>query len=913
MRKQHVKLCLVLVWLAIGNGLGQSQTGEQHQSFFAPQVTDSINGDPGAIVVTASDIEKLPFRDIKRTLGLQNSVVLQDGNLHLRGGRVGESAYFIDGAYAASLLTNTPSLYIIPEAVEMLSIHTGGGSVEMGHFLGGAVSTRLKTGGERFSGKFDYRTDSFADEGEKFLGTYSYRHQSAVFTMGGPLLNDRMRFFVAGEYNKKGDRHVRFSKGFDLVEINGGPLVNTFFSIDSIFAYQYPNGFTPGQAEEIWAAQGTVLYDAHPLQLRFSASFSDQSQQFNSGVSPLTPMLNVLNDRYIEEINRDLLLTANASWQFNDRLTGEMFYHRYYHKFDMADSYFENDWMKWFDSLEVVRKTEGEVQYTSRYRPQVNYRFNSWEFARNGAPFNSYRTQTEAYHDIGIRLTHQLNETHLLSAGGNYRAYTFRQFVIRPGVLFLLENSNSSDIRDVDPFQWIFAGNVDNYGYDIYGKVTNANENVNDLQIAEVPKEPVFASFYLRHRLQSGKIILNSGLRYDYMDTKGKQLRYPDSLQFNSTNLQFTKDAFVAMSPFHRWSPRLGIAFKMNPQFHIFANFAHLVQMPPLETFYAGNNRFSRDFIRQFSLNDNPIAPGLEPVTSNVIEFGLKRRVNPHIDLKVVGFYRKTNGQATMVQRTPANWSPYETLENGDISENSGIDFGMWLQNRKGLQAGVNYTFSRVRGSGSTRNFHAYALLQRKQKPDYLHPLEYQQQHRGSVLLDYRGGADEAGSVIGEFGISAVYSFNSGHPYTFSKLARSGSASTYDANVGYLKDPRALEFLEPIGSSTTPFVHALDLRFDKSLNLMKQLKATFYLQINNLFNTKNVINVYPATGVADNDGFYLNESDFLRNSLLETYGEAWLRMHKAINIDNGQAYWSTTGKEFYGNPRQIFFGLKLSY
>ena len=236
MRKQHVKLCLVLVWLAIGNGLGQSQTGEQHQSFFAPQVTDSINADPGAIVVTASDIEKLPFRDIKRTLGLQNSVVLQDGNLHLRGGRVGESAYFIDGAYAASLLTNTPSLYIIPEAVEMLSIHTGGGSVEMGHFLGGAVSTRLKTGGERFSGKFDYRTDSFADEGEKFLGTYSYRHQSAVFTMGGPLLNDRMRFFVAGEYNKKGDRHVRFSKGFDLVEINGGPLVNTFFSIDSIFA-----------------------------------------------------------------------------------------------------------------------------------------------------------------------------------------------------------------------------------------------------------------------------------------------------------------------------------------------------------------------------------------------------------------------------------------------------------------------------------------------------------------------------------------------------------------------------------------------------------------------------------------------------------------------------------------------------
>jgi hypothetical protein len=906
-----------MAMLAIGTGLAQAQTTQQRQSFFALQAADStadsLKADPGAIIVTGSEIEKLPFRDIKRTLGLQNSVVLQDGNLYLRGGRVGESAYFIDGAYAASLLTNTPSLYIIPEAVAMLTIHTGGGSAEMGHYLGGAVSTRLKTGGEQFTSAFDYRTDDFADEGEKFLGTYSYQHQSAVFTMGGPLLNDRVRFFVAGEYRKKGDRQVRFSKGFDLVELNGGPLVSLDFPYDTVFAYQYPDGFTPGQSEEIWAAQGTAQYDAQPLQLRFSASFSDQTQQFNTGISPLAPMLNVRNNRYFEEVNRDLLLTANASWQFNSRSTGEIFYHYLSHKFDTEDSYFGNEWIKWYDSLEVARVIGDAVRYASRYRPPSYYIFNGWPFARDGEPQSTYRTQSEHYHNIGLRFSTRFNERHTLTVGGNYRAHTLRQFSIQPGAMSLLEQQGVSDIRAIDPSRWGFTSQVDNFGYDIYGQSADEDVYRDGAQIAEAPKTPAFASLYLQHQMRTDRATLNIGLRYDYMDTEGKRLRSPDSLFFNPQTWQFEETAFEPLGAFHRLSPRLGIVAKLNQNATIFANFAHLVQMVPLETIYAGNVRFSREMVNIIFFNPKPVALGLKPAQSNVFEFGVFNKFSPNVAVKAVGFYRKTDDQVTMVRKTPVNVSPYPSLENGDISETSGADFSLSMQNGRGLQAQVNYTFSRGRGTGSNRYFHAYVASRDREKQDYLHPLEYQQQHRGSVLLDYRGGTDEAGSVIGVFGISAVYSFNSGHPYTFSKLARSGSASVYDANVGYLKDPRALEFLEPIGSSTTPFVHTLDLRFDKSLNLMKQLKATFYVQINNLFNTKNVINVYPATGVADNDGFYLNESDSFRNSLLETYGEAWLRMHKAINIDNGQAYWSTTGKEFYGNPRQIFFGLKLSY
>jgi hypothetical protein len=85
------------------------------------------------------------------------------------------------------------------------------------------------------------------------------------------------------------------------------------------------------------------------------------------------------------------------------------------------------------------------------------------------------------------------------------------------------------------------------------------------------------------------------------------------------------------------------------------------------------------------------------------------------------------------------------------------------------------------------------------------------------------------------------------------------------------------------------------------------------MRVNNLFNTQNVLNVYNATGNAEDDGFYNNTNVPARNGYLESYGEDWLTQYEAINIVNGQAYWDQLGLQLYGNPRQIFFGIKLSY
>jgi len=101
------------------------------------------------------------------------------------------------------------------------------------------------------------------------------------------------------------------------------------------------------------------------------------------------------------------------------------------------------------------------------------------------------------------------------------------------------------------------------------------------------------------------------------------------------------------------------------------------------------------------------------------------------------------------------------------------------------------------------------------------------------------------------------------------------------------------------------------LRLDKSFNITDKLNATVYCRVNNLLNTKNVINVYTKTGNAYDDGF-LGDSQ-ASGDFVESLGQDYVDMYKAINIENGGAYRSQLGLELFGQPRQIFFGIRLNY
>ena len=83
----------------------------------------------------------------------------------------------------------------------------------------------------------------------------------------------------------------------------------------------------------------------------------------------------------------------------------------------------------------------------------------------------------------------------------------------------------------------------------------------------------------------------------------------------------------------------------------------------------------------------------------------------------------------------------------------------------------------------------------------------------------------------------------------------------------------------------------------------------------NVFDTRNVTNVFLRTGTADDDG-YLSDPD-LGGQLVQTYGQQYADMYRAINIDYFEQYQNanglTTAPLLYGPPRQIRFGIRLDY
>jgi hypothetical protein len=84
---------------------------------------------------------------------MAGAVVDGAGNLHLRGGRDGTITYYFDDIPVQDPFTGTVGTRISPEALEELSVVSGGFLAEYGEALSGVVNALTREGGDTYSGK----------------------------------------------------------------------------------------------------------------------------------------------------------------------------------------------------------------------------------------------------------------------------------------------------------------------------------------------------------------------------------------------------------------------------------------------------------------------------------------------------------------------------------------------------------------------------------------------------------------------------------------------------------------------------------------------------------------------------------------------------------------------------------------
>jgi outer membrane receptor protein involved in Fe transport len=163
-----------------------------------PQAGANIKAEEYDLLARNRDLEAVA----ELAPGLTQTAVNND--LAISGAFSYDNAYLLDGVDINDSAYSAPNDVYIEDAIEETQVLTSGITAEYGRFTGGAVNAVTKRGGNQFSGSFrlDFTNPSWTEETpyEKSQGitlkdATQKRYQA---TLGGPLVKDRLWFFLAG-------------------------------------------------------------------------------------------------------------------------------------------------------------------------------------------------------------------------------------------------------------------------------------------------------------------------------------------------------------------------------------------------------------------------------------------------------------------------------------------------------------------------------------------------------------------------------------------------------------------------------------------------------------------------------------------------------------------------------------------
>jgi len=854
--------------------------------------------------------EKLPERGVQAAIALQPGVVVENQNIYIRGGRLDETGFQVSGVPVNDVLFGGPGAVVTAEALEQTQVQAGGYNAEYGGANAGIVSSQFRTGGaEAWKLSFLGETDNFTGQGNKALGTYSYGYSDYTATFGGPLYGKTLRFFGSIEntfYRDPGTNSVQPDptvwEGFNFSRIPTGAIITPAHStpeVDSLnLVYQPGNLF--GGSSNTYNYAATLLYDGGQFQIRGAGSFSAQTSQDPASVQEMFDAF------------RDPLHIRNnglANLKFTHTVSPQTFYEvnlNYYNNYQVdedpvlkgnIDAYYDSaasaaygyPFKSAYVPLDPWSIYNGAPEGLTLYQPGTPIVGSTTGF---GTPYN--KTSEIGWGGRGD-ITSQIDR-HELKAGFEVERYEVRRF--SPGLTDRAKywdeyRSGQINYNDLVTGLRNSGGGMDNYGYDVFGNPLDDNVYSGSDITDYGPRHPVFGAMYVQDKIEFSDLILNAGLRFDYIDADSYTLHNPNDILFNDA-LNLISTANLDKTAITRQvSPRIGFSFPVTDRTVFHAQFGKYIQESRLRDAYLGIGR-SSNILKGGFFVQNVSGYGLEPERTTQYELGFSQQISDRAAFDATAFYKDIMNQiqwALMIPQAGATQGTYPAFVNGDFATSEGLELTLTLRRTERVQAQVNYTFSSAKSTGTNSTSLAGAAYVSGFIPKYIFNSTFNEAHRGSILLDYRFGKGDGGPVLERLGLNLLGSFNSGHNFTLESIPTASG----------ITDPRDRVPIEEIGGSTTPWFFQLDGRLDKSVQF-SSLDVNFYIYVQNILGTDNPINVFPRTGDPKDDG-WLSIPNGLADETL--FGSDYSSVYRGVYLGGNSLN--------FGPPRQIRFGVKIDY
>ncbi len=490
-------------------------------------------------VVTAEEIQRTPIiRKVEDFLGLEPGMSV-DGQGFVRGSMPDESTLYVDGVriqqtdrrvWGGFNAENKQWWAVNTDAVQEISIITGGMNAEYGNAQSGVVQIVTRDGGRDYHGEVEYR---LTPTGQKHWGKNVYEapeHRghmrwddpdwvAEVDPATGNLVHQRTNYT---------DWRGHYFDGFV-----GGPLVsNASFFVSARHrrdAARIPGPWETQPANIRTSAKLTVPM-GHNVKFR-AGWLSDYWENFQSGQLRNTRVTNVLRgpgrDIFLplgspagKTINRENALYAVLTHTISPKAFYEVRVSHYRSKQDSSDTT--------GDVTSDERRDKEGWFYTGR---NVVWNYHIGEQKRVGLKFD---------------LSSQITKGHFIKAGVDFTSYDN---------WFTWEGATAGNK----------AKNIEYIGNPAPGT-------------GLTPKQ---IGVYIQDKMEFEGLVVNAGLRYDrFWGVDVPLMAALRAMIYNSMSKFINHAPRFPFKPIVNWSPRLGISHPITDRSALHFSYGHYIQLP---------------------------------------------------------------------------------------------------------------------------------------------------------------------------------------------------------------------------------------------------------------------------------------------------------------------------------------------
>ncbi|MDD4308894.1 MAG: TonB-dependent receptor [Candidatus Cloacimonetes bacterium] len=873
-----------------------NKTGFEMSTVVVQAAEDKVEKDRvgSARQIEMSRMSDSAVSDVAGIVSMQAGVTNIGGELHIRGGRANEVNYTVDGMSVSDPVDGGATLQVDMDAISDMKVMTGGFPAEYGNAQSGVINIVTKDGDSFYSGKLEYNSDHILGEGRnddvfKFaiggpvipFASPEFKEKFTFYLNGaGEWLDGRLKDYYISDPNKdfvlfgrqlleaEYERFDPYASRDDMLGVNIGNRNYNSYNINLKTKYD----ISPGQ-KVTFAARGDRSYDNPFSEFAYDYSWRYAMQHFKEEDTTQRQFIGT----YDHVFNNSMNLKVKASYYRKDAYEGPKGIDRSSYMFldidpnNIPSNYTDLVGLGYYGYSSVDSNDDEVYDYGFLPASEWVYRLESVEVPRTVPGFKAPGTIYDNYVDdttttLSARgdFEWQLNETHLAKTGLEIIKHDIRKDQLQD-FLDIDDKRRSDYLRDfvfdvTNPNQFNFDAWLANPStpaqlYDLLPlDPSETPTSASDLVAIYKPQDyfaaakaasgkrdgyqadPWQVAYYLQDKMEWEGMIVNAGLRFDfwYLGSSYSIARDDGSYKTSSFN---SKDRYQLMV-----SPRLGVSHPITERDVLRFAYNYQNQLPQMQ--YIFTSRDTTDAYTNTSGSTIRVGnASLEPQITVTYEVGLSHQLSDDYVLDLTAYYKNLyNYVNTVKERSDVEqtvfWYRY-------FSDDYGSARGIDMQLEKLLSNfntwSIAYSLAWAQGNNSRTIVQDEATNLRE------FPLDWDVRHNMSVSYTFRIGRGEEYFVpftnlilpIDDISTNVTWSMASGAPYTPQSMI---SNSELDTN-----------------SKRKELSQSANLKITKGINLPNKMSLRLYFDVENIFKSRNVLEVHRKTGSTTWDGADLQE------------------------------------------------------